>query len=591
MSDAEQLSQFARLARAVAAAPDEVARLQVAVDRTVSLVHDCDHAGFTVNEKGGLLTRVSSDDLVRRADALQQELGEGPCRDVLRDQDALVSGNLAGDRRWPTWATQVHRELHLRSVMSVLVFTDEHVFGVLTLYALEGHRFDADDLAVGQALADQLSVVLAGREADRSAGPRVEQPNPDRPGTRSADGAAGNRGGSSIRLPASSVVALQPQARRCRRGDRAHAQDPGRRLCASHPHGSAAMSPVAPRATGVDTRSGSSGPHQSDRRSTPRLHGDHELVPATTRPWGRADVRPAPEALGAPPHLGCPREATGEAADPAPERRDAAAGPARPRARARRDHHGRQRPLGEGAWAAPHEGARAGRAHALRRRRGRDRDRREGHLGLRVLHRELVALARRGALPDGLQPRRDPPPSRRDARPRRTRALGRSRSSAVEVGHQGAPGRRGDDEGQRRPHPHDVRQLRRPGRARRRRPRHRPRGRRGPSQPGQDRRARLRPPPLRPRAAGRRPGLAHVGGAAAVQLHAVAGGLQRAGLHRRALARRRPAAPVVGRRDVRQPRPPLRRRHPQPDPRPDPDGPPTRPSGRPGRSRRSPACG
>ena len=91
MSDAEQLSQFAQLARAVAAAPDDVARLQVAVDRTVSLVHDCDHAGFTVNEKGGLLTRVSSDDLVRRADALQQELGEGPCRDVLRDQEARSS--------------------------------------------------------------------------------------------------------------------------------------------------------------------------------------------------------------------------------------------------------------------------------------------------------------------------------------------------------------------------------------------------------------------------------------------------------------------------------------------------------------------
>ena len=37
-------------------------------------------------------------------------------------------------------------------------------------------------------------------------------------------------------------------------------------------------------------------------------------------------------------------------------------------------------------------------------------------LGLRLLHRELEALARRGALPDGLQPRRDPPPPRRAAR-------------------------------------------------------------------------------------------------------------------------------------------------------------------------------
>ena len=63
----------------------------------------------------------------------------------------------------------------------------------------------------------------------------------------------------------------------------------------------------------------------------------------------------------------------------------------------RRDHHGRQRPLGQGARAAAHRGPRARRALAVRRRRGRDRDRREGDLGLRLLHRELVALARRGA--------------------------------------------------------------------------------------------------------------------------------------------------------------------------------------------------
>ena len=70
-----------------------------------------------------------------------------------------------------------------------------------------------------------------------------------------------------------------------------------------------------------------------------------------------------------------------------------------------------------------------------------------------------------------------------------------------------------------------------------------------------------------PELARRRPGLAHVGGAAAVQLHALAGGLRRAGLHRRALARRRPAAPVGRDRDVRPPRPPLRRREAQLNPR------------------------
>src|SRR5688500_2058230 len=112
----------------MAAAPDETARLEVAVDRAVSLVNGCHHAGFTINGKGGLVTRVSRDDLVRRANELQQELGEGPCLDVLRDQDTLISGNLAEERRWPAWAAQVHRELRVRSMMSLLVFTDKHAF-------------------------------------------------------------------------------------------------------------------------------------------------------------------------------------------------------------------------------------------------------------------------------------------------------------------------------------------------------------------------------------------------------------------------------------------------------------------------------
>ena len=157
--------------------------------------------------------------------------------------------------------------------------------------------------------------------------------------------------------------------------------------------------------------------------------------------------------------------------------------PARPGAGARRDHHGRQRPLGQRARPAAHGRPRAGRALAVRRGRGRHRDRREGHLRLRVLHRELVALPRRGEVPDGLQPRRDPAPSRRDARARRTRALGRPRAAAVALGDQGAPGRRGADPRQRRADADDVRQLRRPRRARRRRPGDRPGRRRRPAEP------------------------------------------------------------------------------------------------------------
>jgi GAF domain-containing protein len=162
LSDASRsISQFSELALELAAAPDEDARLKLGVHAAVALVARCDHAGVTINDKRVLVTRVSSDDVVQRANELQHELGEGPCLDVMRDQNTLVSTSLEQDRRWPRWAPRVHAELGVDSMMSLLVYTDRLSFGALSLYARDGQRFDADDVAIGQALAAQVAVSLA----------------------------------------------------------------------------------------------------------------------------------------------------------------------------------------------------------------------------------------------------------------------------------------------------------------------------------------------------------------------------------------------------------------------------------------------
>src|SRR5699024_4347528 len=80
--------------------------------------------------------------------------------------------------------------------------------------------------------------------------------------------------------------------------------------------------------------------------------------------------------------------------------------------RPRRGGHGRQRPLGEPAGAAPHGRARGGGGGAAGRGRRRPPDRRDPSERLRLLHRELEALPGRGALPDGLLPLRAAPPAR-----------------------------------------------------------------------------------------------------------------------------------------------------------------------------------
>jgi hypothetical protein len=58
----------------------------------------------------------------------------------------------------------VHEELGVDSMMSLLLFSDGHSFGALSLYCGAGCRFDADDVAVAQALAGHLSVALASEQ-------------------------------------------------------------------------------------------------------------------------------------------------------------------------------------------------------------------------------------------------------------------------------------------------------------------------------------------------------------------------------------------------------------------------------------------
>lgn len=168
MSESTRIGEFEQLARGLGDAVDEPTRLQLATVAAVQLVAGCDHAGVTVNECGSPLTRAASDDVVRRANQLQYELGEGPCLDTLRDEETLVSNDLSADLRWPHWAPKVQHELGAGSMISVLLYTRRCSYGALSLYGDRPQAFDGDDLAAAQVLAGHLAVSMAaGREIDQ----------------------------------------------------------------------------------------------------------------------------------------------------------------------------------------------------------------------------------------------------------------------------------------------------------------------------------------------------------------------------------------------------------------------------------------
>jgi transcriptional regulator with GAF, ATPase, and Fis domain len=72
----------------------------------------------------------------------------------------VVSNDVGTDQRWPRWGSRAATELGICSVMSVLLYTEQHSYGALKLYAAEAGAFDREDSAVAEALAAHLAVAI-----------------------------------------------------------------------------------------------------------------------------------------------------------------------------------------------------------------------------------------------------------------------------------------------------------------------------------------------------------------------------------------------------------------------------------------------
>lgn len=148
-------------ARSVSGREGTVERLQRAVDLVVELVDGCDHAGVTIAQNRRLTTPAASDEVVRKGDEWQYELGEGPCVDSVALEHTVISQDLARDPRWPRWSARVQGSLGIRAMMSLLIFTERDTYGALNLYAERSDVWDDDGIGLAYALAGHLAVAVA----------------------------------------------------------------------------------------------------------------------------------------------------------------------------------------------------------------------------------------------------------------------------------------------------------------------------------------------------------------------------------------------------------------------------------------------
>ncbi len=161
---------FADIARHLQA-QDTPEKVQERVTRAaVDTVDGCDHASISVVRRHGRIDTVAAtDDVPPRVDAIQYEVGQGPCLDAMSEHEVYLIDDLAGDERWPPFSHRAAEETGVRSMLSFRLFLEDDTLGALNLYSGATQAFDEHACAVGTVLAAHAAVVMQGaRERERA---------------------------------------------------------------------------------------------------------------------------------------------------------------------------------------------------------------------------------------------------------------------------------------------------------------------------------------------------------------------------------------------------------------------------------------
>jgi GAF domain-containing protein len=139
--------------------------LEIIASSAVTALPEIEAAGVSVLAPDGVLeTIAASDPVVARADAIQQQVGEGPLYVDEEDGRFLVSGDLATEPRWPAYGRRLV-DLGLQSLIAVPLRVRGKYRAALTLYARQPHDVSSAAPDLVEMFAAQAAIVIDHAEA------------------------------------------------------------------------------------------------------------------------------------------------------------------------------------------------------------------------------------------------------------------------------------------------------------------------------------------------------------------------------------------------------------------------------------------
>ena len=134
--------------------------LDAIVGATRTSLPEFSHVSISMKLRDGTFeTAAGSDQLAYELDAVQYELGEGPCVQAVEHEPVVVVRRLRHEQRWPGYIAEAV-DRGVRSQVAVRLFSDrEHIAG-LNLYSTEQDEVDELATETARLFASHAAIIL-----------------------------------------------------------------------------------------------------------------------------------------------------------------------------------------------------------------------------------------------------------------------------------------------------------------------------------------------------------------------------------------------------------------------------------------------
>jgi hypothetical protein len=137
----------------------------------VALVPGVQYASVSQGRAGRFVSVAATDTAAELIDAIQYQLGTGPCVDALGDGASFRTGDVASDPRWPEFGPRAFAVAGVRSMMAFRMFIegDAAMIASLNVYSNEPDAFDETAQAFGLLVSTHGAMAVTTAQArDRS---------------------------------------------------------------------------------------------------------------------------------------------------------------------------------------------------------------------------------------------------------------------------------------------------------------------------------------------------------------------------------------------------------------------------------------